>query len=206
MARIADIEAMFSNDDEGYSFARWGRPIAPLVFGVDESTLRVVKGAIDAVVQLAGHQMSETDPELGANFIVLFLRSWVELALVPRTDEMMPDLVSLADRLMAEDATQYRSFRFDDNRAIKSCTIFLNMGSQLADLAAEDIALTQAAQAILLWGPDAFAERSPLAKAGETVILRPDIADIIRAAYDPVMPLAADDPSHALRLAARVGG
>ncbi len=80
------------------------------------------------------------------------------------------------------------------------------MGSQLADLAAEDIALTQAAQAILLWGPDAFAERSPLAKAGETVILRPDIADIIRAAYDPVMPLAADDPSHALRLAARVGG
>ncbi len=44
-----------------------------------------------------------------------------------------------------------------------------------------------------------------LAVAGEKVILRPDVANLIRAAYDPVMPMAARDASHALRLTARMG-
>jgi hypothetical protein len=39
---------------------------------------------------------------------------------------------------------------------------------------------------------------------GQTV-LRPEVAAVIRAAYDPVMPAVASDPSHALRLAARIG-
>jgi hypothetical protein len=58
---------------------------------------------------------------------------------------------------------------------------------------------------MLLWSDLAFRERSPLAVAGETTVLRPDIAALIRAAYDPVLPAAADDPSHALRLSARIG-
>jgi len=41
-------------------------------------------------------------------------------------------------------------------------------------------------------------------EAGRAV--RGQIAAVIRAAYDPVMPAATQDPSHALRLAARVGG
>jgi hypothetical protein len=35
-------------------------------------------------------------------------------------------------------------------------------------------------------------------------MLRPEIAGVIRAAYDPVLPAMAQDPSHALRLAARL--
>jgi hypothetical protein len=35
-------------------------------------------------------------------------------------------------------------------------------------------------------------------------MLRPEIGALIRAAYDPVLPPAADDPSHALRLDARM--
>jgi hypothetical protein len=59
---------------------------------------------------------------------------------------------------------------------------------------------------ILLWSDRAFAERSPLARTPDGVtVLRPGIAAVIRAAYDPVMPAAASDPSHALRLAARTG-
>jgi hypothetical protein len=37
-----------------------------------------------------------------------------------------------------------------------------------------------------------------------TTIMRPDIAALLRAAYDPVMPVATQDPSHALRLSARM--
>ncbi len=55
-------------------------------------------------------------------------------------------------------------------------------------------------------GEGAFAAKSPLAVMPETgqVILRPDVAGIISASYDPVMPVAANDPSHALRLFARM--
>jgi hypothetical protein len=43
-----------------------------------------------------------------------------------------------------------------------------------------------------------------LGRAGERVILRPEIGDVIRAAYAPVMPPVARDGSHAYRLAARL--
>ena len=40
--------------------------------------------------------------------------------------------------------------------------------------------------------------------AADTTVLRPEVATLIRAAYDPVLPHAAQDTSHALRLAARM--
>ncbi|MEL7181186.1 MAG: hypothetical protein AAFN63_15255, partial [Pseudomonadota bacterium] len=67
-----DAEQLFTRADGSYVFARWGRPIVPVVFGVDEASLAVFKGAIEAVVTLAAHQMAETDPELGANLMIFF--------------------------------------------------------------------------------------------------------------------------------------
>eukprot|EP01036_Dinobryon_divergens_P039337 gene39337-51841_t len=58
------VQALFTRADGTYLFARWGRPIVPVVFGVEDATLAVVKGAVEAVVALAGHKMAETDPEL----------------------------------------------------------------------------------------------------------------------------------------------
>ena len=199
------VQALFTRKDGAYLFARWGRPIVPVVFGVDDATLSVVKGAIEAVVILAGHKMAETDPELGANLMVFFLRDWAELPAVPSLDRLIPDLGPLCDRLSAAEANQYRAFRFDPDGAIKAAFVFLRLDDALADMPAEDLALNQAAQTILLWGEAAFAGSSPLAKAGEAVILRPDIAGVIRAGYDRMMPVVARDPSHALRLAARIG-
>jgi len=79
------------------------------------------------------------------------------------------------------------------------------MDAELQKVSAETLALNQIVQVILLWSDKAFTDRSPLAVAGETTVLRPDIASLIRAAYDPVMPVAASDPSHGLRLHARIG-
>jgi len=198
------VQAFFTRKDGAYLFARWGRPIVPVVFGVDDATLSVVKGAIEAVVVLAGHKMAETDPELGANLMVFFLRDWAELPGVPNLDRLIPDLGPLCDRLAAADANQYRAFRFDPDGAIKAAFVFLRLDDALADMPAETLALNEAAQVILLWGEAAFAGSSPLAKAGEAVILRPDIAGVIRAGYDRMMPVVARDPSHAYRLAARL--
>lgn len=200
-----EIARYFTRSDGSYLFARWGRPIAPLVFGVDDATLATVKGAIEAMAVLSGHQLTETDPELGANLLVFFLRDWSDLAETPDLDRLIPDLPGLLERLKDAQANQYRLFRFDEAGAIRAAFVFLRMDEELGNLPAEDLALAQMAQTMLLWSDTAFRDRGPLALAGEAVVLRPDVAAIIRAGYDPVMPAVATDPSHALRLAARIG-
>ena len=200
------IEAMFTRKDGSYAFARWGRPIAPIVFGVDEATLKTVKGAVEAVVTLAGHQMAETDPELGSNLMFFFFREWSELLSVPDLDRMIPNLQPLVTRLNEADSAHYRAFRFDENNAIQAAFVFVRVSGAAAEQAAEDLALSQVVQVILMWGDQAFAEKSPLAlvPGQDTAVLRPEIAGIIAASYDRMMPQSAADPSHALRLFARL--
>lgn len=201
-----DIEPLFTRADGTYLFARWGRPIVPIVFGVDDASMSVVKGAVEAIVALAGHKMAETDPELGANLMLFFFRDWEELSEVPDLDKMIPDLAPLIQRLSGTDANQYRFFRFDPDGSIRACFVFLRMDEALSQMPAETLALQQCAQSILLWSDTAFQNTSPLAAVigSEAVILRPDIAEVIRVSYDPVLPAVAHDSSHALRLLARI--
>ncbi|WP_342076758.1 hypothetical protein [Yoonia sp. SS1-5] len=202
---IDDVAPLFTRADGAYVFARWGRPIVPVVFGVDEASLAVFKGAIEAVVTLANHQMAETDPELGANLMIFFCQDWDELPEVPHLDALVPDLIPLVRKLKAADANQYRIFRFDEAGAIRACFVFLRMDEHMAAVAADTLALSQAVQSILLWSDTAFDAQPPLALIDGNAVLRPEVADVVRAAYDPVMPAAAQDASHALRLAARLG-
>ncbi len=146
-----DIEALFTREDGSFVFARWGRPIAPVVFGVDDVTLPIIKGAIEAVVTLADHQMAETDPELGVNLMVFFFRDWSELPEVPDLDRLIPDLGALVRKLMVAEANQYRIFRFDEAGGIKAAFVFLRMDDHLSAVPAETLALSQAVQTILLW-------------------------------------------------------
>lgn len=201
-----EIEALFTREDGTFLFARWGRPIAPIVFGVEDETLGVIKGAVEAVSALAGHPMAEVDPELGTNFMFFFFRDWAELPEVPGLDRLVPDLSPLIARLAHADANQYRLFRFDDVGAIRACFVFLQMDAELSAVPAETLALSQVVQSFLLWSDAAFRTQSPLAYVEEknTTVLRPDIAGLIRASYDPVLPSMAQDPAHALRLFARI--
>ena len=200
-----EIEALFTRSDGTFLFARWGRPIVPIVFGVDDRTLGIVKGAIEAVVAMADHKMAETDPELGVNLMIFFFRDWEELREVPDMDRLVPDLGPLVDRLIRAGANQYRIFRFDEAGAIRASFVFLRMDEELSAVPAETLALSQIVQTVLLWSDRAFTERSPLAALpGGELVLRPEIGALIRAGYDPVLPAVAQDPSHALRLSARL--
>ena len=202
---FTDVEQLFTRADESFAFARWGRGIAPVVFGVEDETLGVIKGAIDAVCRLAGHEMTDGDAELGSNFMWFFFRDWDELLEVPRLGDMVPDLEPLVGRLKDADANQYRAFRFDDVGAIKACFVFLRMDDSLSALPADTLALSQATQSMLLWSDTAFKTQSPLALVGETTVLRPEIGQVIAAAYDPILPASSQDPTHALRMFARIG-
>lgn len=205
MLDATEIEALFTRGDGSYAFARWGRPISPVVFGVTEDTLKVVKGAIEAMCLVAGHQMAETDPELGSNAMFFFFTDWAELLEVPNLDQLVPDLADMVARVTAADANQYRVFRFDEDGAIKACFTFIRMDKHLEAVPAETLALSQAVQMMVLWSDKAFTDTSPLAVMPDGgVIVKPEISGLLTAAYDAVMPVAASDTSHALRLAARM--
>ncbi|KPU84950.1 hypothetical protein JI58_00580, partial [Marinosulfonomonas sp. PRT-SC04] len=136
-----EIERYFTSAAGDYRFARWGRPIVPVVFGVDEETLSTVKGAIEAVVTLAGHKMDEIDAELGANLMLFFFNDWDELLDVPKLGEMIPDLEGVVARLQAADASQYRAFRFDNDGGIQACFSFVRMSGVMAEMQADTLAL-----------------------------------------------------------------
>ncbi len=183
-----DIAALFTRDGR-YLCARWGRPVAPVIFGLSEQTLEIFRGVTRAALAHARHPMAETDPEIGANMMSFFVRDWDELGDLPDLDKLtgQPDLVA---RLKAHQADQYRIFRFDADGAIRACISLANMGGALASAHPAQLAEGMLMRAMLTFARDVTASAA--------------IADLIRAAYDPVMPDVATDPSHALRLAARV--
>jgi len=199
------IEDLFSDRAGDFRFARWGRPIAPIVFGVDDATLNVFKGAVEALSALTRHPLAETDAELGVNLMFFAFSDWAELLDLPNLDKLVPELEVLVPKLQAQGASRYRLLRFDESGSIKAAFVFLRMDEELSMWPAETLALTEAAQVFLFWGDSAFATQSPLARLPNgTDILRPEIGDVLRAAYAPELPDAARDSAFALRLFARV--
>ncbi|WP_323009076.1 hypothetical protein [Paracoccus sp. (in: a-proteobacteria)] len=182
------IASLFTREGR-FLCARWGRPVAPVIFGLADESLAVFRDATRAVLAHARHPIAETDPEMGANLITFFLRDWQELGDLPDIEGLTGQR-DLAARLQGSGADQYRLFRFDADGTIRACIGFVNMGGRLADAHPGQLAETVAVRAMLSFARDVTPTR--------------ELAALIRAAYDPVMPAVATDPAHALRLAARV--
>lgn len=183
------IAELFTRQDGTYLCARWGRPVAPVIFGLADESLDIFRAAIRAGFAHAGHPVAETDPEMGANLMLFFLRDWAELEEVPDLDRLTGQ-PGLPARLQADDADQYRLFRFDADGGIRACMGFLRMTGALAEAHPATLAETVTMRSALSFARD--------------IAPSPEMAALIRAAYDPVLPLAATDPAHALRLAARM--
>ena len=157
------------------------------------------------MVFLANHKLVETDPELGSNAMFFFFLSWDELLEVRDLDRIIPDLDNLVERLKSIQANQYRFFRFDADGGIKAVFTFMCMDQTLTSVPAEVLCLNQVVQMFLIWSDDAFKDNSPtLITKNGGVILNPIIGDIVKAVYDPTMPLVSNDKSHALRAQARI--
>lgn len=182
------ITELFTREGQ-YLCARWGRPVAPVIFGLADESLPIFRAALQAVMQDIRQPMTDTDPEMGANLMFFFVRDWADLAHVPDLEKLtgQPDLVA---RLEAAGADQYRIFRFDQDGGIRACLTFLNMSGALQDAHPGVLAETLAVRSVLTFAQD--------------VLPSPELARLLRAAYDPVMPACARDAAHALRLSARV--
>ncbi|WP_299906212.1 hypothetical protein [uncultured Paracoccus sp.] len=184
-----EIAALFTRADGSFLCARWGRPVAPVIFGLSDETLDIFRSAIRAVTGHAGLALAETDPEMGSNLMIFFVPNWDELSDVPDLDRLTGQ-PGLPARLAGAGADQYRLFRFDPDGGIRACLTFVRLSGALADAHPAELA-------------EALAVRAMLTFARDVTPSRP-LAALIRAAYDPVLPVASTDPSLALRLAARM--
>lgn len=199
------VEDLFTAKDGNYRFSRWGRSIAPVVFGIDDDTLSHLKDAMQSVVHITGGAFAETDPEFGANLMIFFCQDWDELDMVPNLDKMIPDFDILKTSLKRSGANQYRTFSFDDTGAIRVCIVLLRYDSAMADTTVQALGVGQMLQCILLWGDDAFDAETPIGILPQNglCLVKPEYAAVIRAAYDPALPPSSTEKSHALRLSAR---
>lgn len=199
------IETMFTHPDGVFRFARWNRPIAPIVFGVDDETLTHLKTAIVTTIGVTGMNIVETDPELGANFMWFFCQDWDEILSVQDLDGLIPDLKNIIARLQTTTTKTYRIFLFDKDGSIKMCVQLIKVAGETADMSIQALATGETYQCLALFSPHAFLKESPIAVIEENglCIPKPEYAALMRAAYDPVLPVAAKESTHALRLAAR---
>lgn len=200
-----DVEALFTRADGRFHFARWGRPLAPVVFGTDDATLTILKNAIRTVAGLGDLALVDADPEFGGNVLIFFVEHWSELTNVPNLNRLFPEFDALLDRLDQAGANQYRSFRFDAGGAISLCLILLRMDENLSTVPAQTLGTAQMVQSMLLWSDLAFRTDSPVGVINDDghTLARPDIAALIRAGYDRLLPASSRQSSHAHRLAAR---
>jgi hypothetical protein len=199
------IRAQFAREDGTFRFARWTRPLAPAVFGGDEGTEALVTGALGAVAGLAGLEVVGEDPELGRNALVFVAEGWDGFGEVPRLDRLAPGFARVKPTLMSVGANQFRWFHFEPGGAVRMTVSLIVVDAATAEADARAVALMEAAQTILLWSETAFMTRRAVAISAEgRAALDPWRADLIRAAYDPVLPDATEDPGLAGALAARM--
>ena len=199
------VSAQFTRRDGSFRFARWGRPLVPVIVGTNDEGCNIIEDGIRAVARVARLEVGELDPDLGANFLVFLVNDWAELVEAPNLVRLIPNLGDLIANLTEHGANQYRVFNFTEEGAIRLCITMLRYDEDLQKVSAQTLAVGQAFQGMLLWSDAAFADESPIAVTEDGLcVVKPVFADLLRAAYDPVLPDAGTDASLALRLAARL--
>ena len=201
------IQRLFGGD--AFKFARWGGPISPVVVGLDDKGAQLFQEAIGAVAEVAGAQIEEIDPEMGANFLVYVMSDRAQAKLAPNLPNFLPDIEALTERLTAANANRYRVFAFDDAGAIRAAITLLRYDEQMQAAPVDYIALTEAALGMLVFDEVGVSEDRPVVMAkfedGDArAVMSPWHAMLLKAAYDPAIPAGSKDPTLALCLAARI--
>ncbi|MEM7056615.1 MAG: hypothetical protein AAF557_03435 [Pseudomonadota bacterium] len=199
------VEAQFTRRDGSFHFARWGRALVPVIVGTNDQGCQIFEDGIQSVARIAGLEVGELDPDLGANFLVFLVNDWAELTEAPNLVRLIPNLGELIANLTEHEANQYRVFNFTEDGAIRLCITMLRYDEELQRVSAQTLTVGQALQGMLLWSDKAFMDESPIAVTDDGLcVVKPVFADLLRAAYDPVLPNAARESSFSLRVAARL--
>lgn len=186
----------------GFRFARWGRALAPAVFGTDEQGQAIMTAGFEEAAEIAGVEIVDDDPDFEKNLLVFFCSDWSELAQTPGLGRLIPDLEALIAKLAEAGANQYRIFSFDAQGGIQLAIVLLRYDADLSSVSPQALALNQATQTLLLWSDAAFAAESPTAlESSGRGVLKPWYAALLKAAYAEDVPVASAESSAAETIA-----
>ena len=200
-----EIKDLFTQADGTYQFARWGRPIAPVIFGVNDQILAGLKAAISSTIGITGQKMGELDPDLGTNMMWIFCRDWDEVLELPDIEKLIPGIREKMTDIKNSNASSYRYLTFDKDGAIMFACVLIRPVGEYANQPVSVIGAAETLLTLATFGAGAFKKESPIAviKENNVVVVKPKYAAVVRAAYDQTMPARSDDPAHALRVKAR---
>lgn len=198
------IETMFMHSD-GYRFARWARPIVPVVFGVEDETLGIMKTAIATTVGITGRKIEELDPEIGANFMWFFCKDWEEILDIPKLEKLIPNLKEIISTLQSNNINTHRVFSFEATGGIKLCVVLICLKGEVATISIDALTMRETFLALTLWSSSYFLKINPIAVIATNTlcVVKPKYAVVLRAIYNPILPNATTDKTHALRVFAR---
>lgn len=201
-----DAAPYFTRRNGDFLCARWGRPIAPVIFGVDDATLGVFRQSLDQLLEIADWTRVDCDPETAANLLIFFCADWQELKEVPNIAHLVDDFEAVLRRMGEENAHEFRIFRFDATGAIRAAIVFLRMDEALLAQPLETLSLYQMLRIMASWSEGAFDASPPISSEEPSgpAQPKPEISALLRALYDQSLPSSARDQSFALRLNARV--
>ena len=171
------VQSLFLRDGK-YHFSRWAKPLSPVIFGVDDSSLIAIKEAFSDVLSLTPLELSDFDPNLGANLLMFFCSKWDELSTIPNLNKLIPNLSDLLETLDQNQANQYRTFSFSRDGAINFVVVLLKYDLELSSVSVQTLAVGQMFQSILLWSPEAFRDYSPIAVIKDPLFMFDSFKDI----------------------------
>lgn len=209
-ALIARVRATFSQPGDGdsgaegaaFRFARWAKPVAPRVFGVEPQSADTLMAGFRTVAEAAGARYAVEDERYGANVLVFVCSEWLELKATPKLEQLIPELDHLIAVLRNDGANQYRIFGYDEDGAIDLVVVLLRMDDALGALSAEAVALGEAVRCLVTWSDESFDREKPLriAESGRAS-LKPYVEALLAASYAEDTPVASQDPALAESLA-----
>ena len=90
--------------------------------------------------------------------------------------------------------------------ALNYASKWSKIADETAEMSIQTLATGETYQCLALFSPHAIPKREPESRVIEQnglCIPKPEYAALMRAAYDPVLPVATKEPTHAMRLGAR---
>lgn len=202
-----DIRTYFARAGGQYQFARWNRPIVPVVFGDHCLDPGLLREALVRLSGITGHPVDLEAPPSAMTYGTLVVREWRDLAATPGAGKAMPGLAKLGAEAERQGGNQFRTFQRDWRGGIKRCVAVIRTAAgRFDDLTPESMALRQAALSFLHWSiPGVVKLRLVMPGPDGVDDLKPEVVALLRAAYDPAMPVSSRDPRHADQLAERMG-
>jgi hypothetical protein len=200
-ATPSDQESAFAHaDDERPStdrrflFAKWAKPIVPAFYGLEASSMTIMRSGLERAARICGAKLGEDDHVYGANLVFIVCQDWSELNKSPVLRAFVSAPEQLSRVLTASKTNQYRLFKTAKENGIEIALVLLRMDEKLSSLPPQAMALSQAAQALLVTADDAFAKDNPvtIGRHGRGLLKR-WMQRLLEAAYREETPAYSED-------------